>query len=201
MSDKKNQDISAKTVIVEPQKEGKSYISIIEAGKKEILAIVDDKISQEIGRRVNEATEKLRENLTSNFISTLGIFASIVTFLLIEIQILKNICDYWRLLGFSAFVLGGLIAFIVILHYLVNLNTSSIKTKQLVSLIVVVFALLGFAGFSMSKATDEYTCKLTNLNDEFDRLKSNMEQREFIRFKELNGKIELLEKKIESLNK
>lgn len=74
-------------------------------GKDEILKIATDGIQEQI-RPIREDFERRLANDKASLINVFGIFASIVTFISIEIQILKQICDFWRLLGFSAFILA-----------------------------------------------------------------------------------------------
>jgi len=67
---------------------------------------VKDKISEEIS--VDKAS----------LFTVFGIFASIVTFVSVEIQILKVICDFWNIAGFSMIVLSSLLMFILLLDYI-----------------------------------------------------------------------------------
>jgi hypothetical protein len=59
--------------------------------------------------------EKLKQDLTNerlNNITIFGIFASLVTFLSVEIQVFKNIDNFWLLIGLSAFLVSSLLLFV-----------------------------------------------------------------------------------------
>lgn len=165
----------------------------IEGASKEDLKEEVSKLTQKI-EQVKTDISITKDNLTSNFVTILGIFASIVTFLLIEIQILKNICDYWRLIGFSAFILGGLLSFIGLLHYVITPDPNeSYKLKSSLSVITLVIIIFAIFVFSMKKASDEYSCKVTNLNDQFEILKTQLEKRELNNYFDLDRRLKLLE--------
>src|SRR3989338_10490899 len=94
--------------------------------------------------KLEDTFEKSLATKTRNLITGFGIFASIVTFLSIEIQIFKNICDPLRLLGFSLIVLASLISFIFVLHVIANFWINE-KAKEYPK-IIIVFILLLFIG-------------------------------------------------------
>ena len=59
--------------------------------------------------------ERLRQDLINerlNNITIFGIFASLVTFLSVEIQVFKNIDNFWLLIGLSAFLVSSLLLFV-----------------------------------------------------------------------------------------
>ncbi len=63
--------------------------------------------------------EQLRQALTNerlNSITIFGVFASLVTFLSIEIQIFKNIDNFWLLIGLTAFLVSSMLLFVLALH-------------------------------------------------------------------------------------
>lgn len=60
--------------------------------------------------------ERLRSDLArerQNNITVFGIFASLVTFFSIEIQIFKNIENFWLLIGLSAFLVSSMLIFVL----------------------------------------------------------------------------------------
>lgn len=164
--------------------------------RKQILAVVEETLSKEVDNRIDNRVkieiEKLRETLTASSISTLGIFASIVTFLLVEIQILKNICDFSKLLGFSSFILGALLSFIVILQHIIGSNKRTTQ-RQSTFLILLLLFLFGFSIFSMYRSSDEFTCKLTHLNEEFEKLGVNLEKKQSISIININDRLKKIE--------
>ena len=70
--------------------------------------------------KLEEVVEKRLATNTTNLITVFGIFASIVTFLSIEILIFKSICDPIRLVGFSLIVLASLLSFLFLLHLIAS---------------------------------------------------------------------------------
>jgi len=63
--------------------------------------------------------ERLKQDLTNerlNNITIFGIFASLVTFLSVEIQVFKNIDNFWLLVGLSAFLVSSLLLFVFSIH-------------------------------------------------------------------------------------
>ncbi len=55
-----------------------------------------------------------------DFITVGGIFVSIFTFISIEIQILKNVCDFYRIAGFSLIIVSSLSLFTLLIQYIGN---------------------------------------------------------------------------------
>ncbi|MFH0988120.1 MAG: hypothetical protein V1763_01980 [Parcubacteria group bacterium] len=63
--------------------------------------------------------EKLKQDLTNerlNNITVFGIFASLVTFLSVEIPIFKNIENFWLLIGLTSFLVSSMLLFIFSIH-------------------------------------------------------------------------------------
>ena len=66
--------------------------------------------------RKNIRLSKEIERMKIDFITVIGIFVSIFTFISIEIQILRYVCDFFRIAGFSLIIFGSLSGFIILLH-------------------------------------------------------------------------------------
>src|SRR3989338_8443136 len=84
----------------------------------EAIGKIDQKISP-----ITDKIDKFEERLVtdkSSFMTVFGIFASIVTFLSVEIQIFKNVCDAFKLIGFSFGLLASLLLFVLALHWIAN---------------------------------------------------------------------------------
>lgn len=67
-----------------------------------------DNNTREIERLRNDLTRERQNNIT-----VFGIFASLVTFFSIEIQIFKNIENFWLLIGLSAFLVSSMLIFVL----------------------------------------------------------------------------------------
>lgn len=69
------------------------------------------KINEEIENNKNEI-----KRIKVDFIAVMGVFVSIFTFISIEIQILKYVCDFFRIAGFSLIIFGSLAGFMILLY-------------------------------------------------------------------------------------
>ncbi len=155
-------DTVAGTTTLEVKREG-------ELDEKTNIAI-NAAVTKEVSEKVKEQITKVKDSLTANFVTILAIFASFMTFLGIEIQILKNICDYWRVIGFSFFILTSVLVFVFAIYIFIDNGESSKNSFNLIGMGFVVTILLGVGFYSLSKSEDEYVCKLTQLNDRFEEL-------------------------------
>ena len=150
--------------------------------------------SDVLDRKLREEIDKANNNIISNFVAVLGIFASIVTFLLIEVQILKEVCDFSKIMGFSAFILGGLVTFITLLLVIINFKDVSKKTF-LITLPVTIVAVVLFtvAYIFMKNGTDEYTCKVEHLNNKLELLQIKLEDKSSNQYEDINRRLNNIE--------
>lgn len=124
----------------------------------------------------NREILKMKDNVTTNFITIFGIFASLLAFLIIEIQVLKTVCDYLRIAGLTLFVLGALFCFITFLIYFID--SQSKKTSQMILLTCISVGLLIGGVYCISHGQDEYVCKLNKLNDDMQSFKNNLQNQQ-----------------------
>lgn len=94
-----------------------------------------EKNSQEISLSLeSDVSKKIIESAVSQsrqeFLATFGIFATLITFVSIQIQIFSKIEGVYNLLGISAFTLGGLLLFAIVLN---NLSIKEISQASLIS--------------------------------------------------------------------
>lgn len=153
------------------------------------------------GARIDKLEEKLKE-ITDGFekrlitdkaslITVFGIFASIVTFLSVEIQAFKNICDPVKLLGFSVIILASLLSFVFVLHLIANFWINE-KVKDYPKLLLLCIFLLFIAGGSMFFiGKDEYYCKENFI---FERYSDDFNSKQVDLENQLNTKIDTFEK-------
>ena len=157
--------------------------------------------------KLEDTFEKRLATNTTNLITVFGIFASIVTFLSIEIQIFKNICDPLRLLGFSLIVLASLVSFIFVLHVIANFWINE-KTKEYPK-IIIAFILLFFIGgiVLFFIGNDEVSCKenfiFQRYSNDFNNRQLDLETDTNSKLnnfeKQFNDQIKSVEKQIENL--
>lgn len=128
-----------------------------------------EKITREI---IREESSKIKDSLATNSVIVLGIFASFITFLTIEVQVLKTVCDYSRILGFSMFILGAVLIFIGFIIYFTDSQNKKIL-QIIIPSIISLFLFIGGIIF-IAKGNDEYVCKLNRLDSDFQELKQNL---------------------------
>lgn len=130
---------------------------------------IKEKIVNEI---ILEMEDKLATDKTS-LISVFGIFASIVTFLSVEIQILKTICSFWKLVGFTLIMLSSLLLFILILDFIWKnwINFKNNKNTVIPNITWFILILLVSWIWISWIAWDENQCKENSIyqrySDEF----------------------------------
>jgi hypothetical protein len=105
---------------------------MIEAANTEVLRKSTDEINKQ-----NQA------NLTT-FISIFGIFASIITFLGIEIQFLGKMNNTKEVLGFSLVLFAMLISFSVALDHLIRNRLDKETSKPILYFYILVAVMLVF---------------------------------------------------------
>ncbi len=107
------------------------------------LTIEERTISNE--RNIQNLEQKL-ENERLNSITIFGIFASLVTFLSVEIQVFKFIENFWLLIGLSSFLVSSLLLFVFSIHLIIR---DKLKFKDFfgnpVFFIFLVFLIFSFA--------------------------------------------------------
>lgn len=123
---------------------------------------------------IRQESFKVKDSLATNSVTVLGIFASFIAFLTIEVQILKTVCDYLRILGFSMFILGAVLLFVVFIIYFTDSQNK--KTIQIVTMSLVAGVMV-FAGvFFVARGEDEYVCKLNRLDGDFQNLQIKLQK-------------------------
>jgi len=181
--------------------------------EKKTEGVQSDSTSQLVssqGSRLDKLEDTFEKRLatnTTNLITVFGIFASIVTFLSIEIQIFKNICDPLRLLGFSLIVLASLVSFIFLLHVIANfwINEKAKEYPRIIIVFILLFFIGGIVLFFIGN--DEVSCKenfiFQRYSDDFDRRQLDLEIDINSKLNNLelqfNNQIDSVEKQIENL--
>ncbi|MFA5829314.1 MAG: hypothetical protein WC843_02360 [Candidatus Gracilibacteria bacterium] len=126
---------------------------------------VDEKILPITGK-IDKFEKRLVTDKAS-LMTVFGIFASVVTFLSVEIQFLKNVCDPLRLVGFSLILLASLLSFVWILHLIANYWINE-KVKDHPKLLVFfIFLLFVFGGWLLFAGKDEISCRENFLYEKY----------------------------------
>ncbi len=134
--------------------------SAVEAKPGEKTEKIEEDVKQKFAPRENQQqlvipelqkiiddSEKVKTELhdiKKDFFIIFGLFASLVTFFSIEIQILKTINDFWLLLGFSSFLISIILLFTFTLN---NIVKDKNKWKDLWSPVFVLILIFLFVSF------------------------------------------------------
>ena len=117
--------------------------------------LLDDRLLAEYNERLKKLEENLDKTRQDN-IAVFGIFASIVTFLSIEVGIFKNIERISLLVGVSAFFLSAIMVFVLLVQNLIRNSDDKYNWPELTSppyVLCGVFLLFSFVAFAYSVMT------------------------------------------------
>lgn len=143
-------------------KTGEKGQKIISEGEGQIFQVKENDLKELVRDHVKDEIQKEIKTDKASLFTVFGIFASIVTFVSIEIQILKTICDFWNVVGFSIIMLASLITFVLILDYIGRgwRNDINSEIKQFPWILTIFIILLFAVGFiSVSFSSKEISCK------------------------------------------
>jgi hypothetical protein len=96
-----------------------------------------------------------------SLITVLGIFVSIFTFISVEIQVLKYICDFYKIVGFTFILPAILMIFVVTLDYVARSwidNNSQIAYKKICLVLVVIFILMFVGIYFIQESKQDWMC-------------------------------------------
>ncbi len=123
---------------------GEPSITLKDA-QKEIAEAIEKAKEDFLKTAKTEATEEIRKQVQTDkasLITVFGVFASVISFLTIEFQFLRTICNFEKLLGFTLILASLLLCFNLALDYLVKSRTD--KETQKPNIIFSVFILILF---------------------------------------------------------
>lgn len=135
---------------------------VVSGEEKQGFQVSEKEWKEFVLTHVKEEIQREIKSDKASLFTVFGIFASIVTFVSIEIQILKTLCDFWNVIGFSIIILASLLTFILILDYIGRgwRNDFKLEIKQFPWILMVFIILLFATGFiSTSFSTKEVACK------------------------------------------
>ncbi len=120
-----------------------------------------EQIRQEINNAVEPAIKKLRKEINDSkkeFIVILGIFASIITFVSVEFQIVKNIDTFGNFIVMTLLLLGSMFIFSIALKSFVveDVEWKHFRQKPLLFLGIglILLSVLLYGGIRMYKAAE-----------------------------------------------
>jgi len=178
--------------------EGKKVVS---GEEKQGVQVSEKEWKEFVLNNVREEIQKEIKFDKASLFTVFGIFASIVTFVSVEIQILKILCDIWNLVGFSIIILASLLTFILILDYIGRgwRNDFKLEVKQFPWILIGFIILLFIVGFiSISFSGKEIACKDEAI---FKKYESSFMDKQLELEKEYGNKIEGYKNEIDSNKK
>jgi len=132
----------------------------IKAGDLDQFAIIEQIDNHSI------AIERLKQDLTNerlNNITIFGIFASLVTFLSVEIQVFKYIDNFWLLIGLSSFFVSSLLLFVFSIH---SIAREKLRWRDFIStpifFLFMLFLLFSFVIFILNSKGININLQVTN---------------------------------------
>lgn len=187
--------------------------SPIGVSKKEAEGIIKDAVEARVHQILDTYEQRIATDKAS-IISVFGVFASVVAFVSFEIQAFKTLCTYSKLAGFTLILLGSLLTFNLILHYLAKTwvgkdDTHSFferVTKRPEGSIIFLMSILLIAfGVWTSKFGNEETCRENLIYQRFE-VESNKKQIDFEskfgeRINQIENQNNINSKKIDELSK
>jgi magnesium-transporting ATPase (P-type) len=122
---------------------------------------IQPKLQILIGEKVKEEIKKEIAIDKATLFSVFGVFASIVTFLSVEIQSLKIFYDFWNILGFNLVMLASLLIFVLLLDYIGRgwRNDYKIELKKFPWIIFIIITIIFILGLILPIFANELGCK------------------------------------------
>lgn len=146
-----------KPKIVVPESNDNQKI-VQDQGNKYTLEEQTDNNTKEIERLKKELS-----NERFNTITIFGVFASLVTFFSVEIQIFKNIENFWLLIGLTSFLVSSLLLFVFSIHAIVR---DKLKWRDFFTTpifwIFMMFLIFAFAIFLLNSKGINIDLKIQN---------------------------------------
>lgn len=141
--------------------EEKAIISVPNAELNRAIKNAQDQLEKKFAADLEKETSNINKKLEElnrdkiSFITVSGIFVAIFTFISVEIQILKYICDFNMIVGYTFIFPGVLIFFIALLDYVARgwIKTAEEVQSRVFPVLMVAIALiiLGLAVIHNSK--------------------------------------------------
>jgi len=123
------------------------------------IVVTEDQImpivKKAVEARLGEIERKIEKDRTS-ILSIFGIFASIIAFLSVQVQILQKATSFNQLISLSLILMAGLLCFVVALQWITKMWIEDNKKSSLIALVItVVVLLLGCFYFGYKSLNDQ----------------------------------------------
>ena len=136
--------------------------------ERKTTEVTEENISEIVSNYVKKEIEKEIAVDKASLFTVFGVFASIVTFVSVEIQILKIICDFWNIAGFSLIILASLLMFILLLDYIGRgwRNECKIKFPWFLTIFIIIIFL---GGVILANLANEQLCRENLIYQRYER--------------------------------
>jgi cytochrome bd-type quinol oxidase subunit 2 len=127
--------------------------------KDKILPIVEEAVKI----RLSEIEKKIEKDRTS-ILTIFGIFASVIAFLSVQVQILQKATSFSQLVSLSLILIAGLLCFVLALQWITKTWIEDSKKSSLIALVIIIIVLLGgcfFFGYISLKDGNNNTQNLS----------------------------------------
>lgn len=134
---------------------------------------------EELNKRTGDL-DKIRDNLFTLF----GLFASVVAFLLEEVQILNNTCSKWMMIWLSLILLWSLSFFVLLIKFILSFRDDfdwkrDINIKSPICIVWLIALGLILIGIISASWWDEVKCKTENIIQQYEEILLNDLKRNF----------------------
>ena len=169
----------------------------------EISPQITEYVKKEVTKTVKKVVEKkVNQELVhdkATLFTVFGIFASIVTFTSIEIQILKNTCSSSKITGLSLTILSSLLLFIFVLDYIGRSWREDFcyQLKKFPWHLLIIVSVIFVLGIFLSTKGNEQSCIEHYI---YSRYEKNFIEKQVILENSLQSAIADLKKSIDKNN-
>lgn len=109
------------------------------------IVVTEDQImpfvEKAIKVRLGEIEKKIEKDRTS-ILTIFGIFASLIAFLSVQVQILQKATSFSQLVSLSLILIAGLLCFVLALQWITKTWIEDNKKSSLIALVIIIVILL-----------------------------------------------------------
>jgi hypothetical protein len=173
-----------------------------------VVSLNEDKLNEIVTDRVKKAVASEISADKASLFTVFGVFASIVTLISVEIQMLKTLCSFWDVIGFSLILLAALLIFILLLDHIGRGWRDDSGKEQFKNLpwpILIICIVLFSVGIVLASKGSEQLCKdnmiYSRYKNDFDKRQIDMEKSFNDRINKLKDNLNIRGGKISFFNK
>lgn len=141
----------------------KMEVSVDSWQSLEISAKQSDAITESVKMEIDKKVNKVQNSLFTIF----GLFASIVTFFSVEVQILKTACSNFTLAWLSLITLWWLVIFVILIDHIWRGRWEEEK-KKIAKMFLEIAGLIFLVGIILISFWNEQQCKENEIYQKFE---------------------------------